>query len=293
MQQPDAERLRGAGHPPLDRPYFAEYLELLESGGAGFTRELSYDRYFLGEEEADPALERYLRALIDHAAAAGRRPVLCFVRSPMRSLWMRRRFPGLHIAQLRNPHDQWCSFRRGGARSYFTAGMLLVAKQLHARAPGALSHLAGLPGPRGAEIPRVQSLPEAMRWSGAPIGAAREYAVFMLLWLTSALQSLSAADMVLDCDRISGDTAARSAARARLAEAGLQADLADAAVPHYERTPLAPRALEAVEALCLRQLAGDARPLALFDAARVEATLEHLSPLSRALLARALASLVT
>jgi len=268
-QRVDPARLRRGGHPVLNRPYFAEYLELLEAGGAGFQRELSYERYFLAPGEDDAALERYLQALIAHAERAGERPVLCFVRSPLRALWMRRRFAALHLAQIRNPRDQWGSFlAQGGERSYFTAGMRHIARRLQRRVPRLLSHLPALrPGPE------------------------RRYAAFTLLWLASALQSLSAADFVLDSDLLSVDLAARSRATARLAAEGLRADLSDAAVARHPELPLDAAALRALEALAVRQLAGDARELALFDATRVTSVLEDLSPPSRELLQRALAAL--
>ena len=290
----DPERLRRAGHPRLERPYFAEYLELLEAGGSGLDPALSYQRYFLAPDEPDPALERYLARLIGHAAAAGERPVLCFVRSPLRALWMRRRFGGLHLAQIRNPRDQWGSFvAQGGARgSYFSAGMLLIARRLHRRFPRLFSHLGALPGPRVRAFPeiRVNARSRGMSTAGPAIGREREYAVFALVWLASALQSLGAADLVIDCDRLSQDARARARAEAALAAQGLGVDLSDAAPRRHTELPLAEARLRAIEALTVAKLAGDARGLVVADAARVRGLLEQLAPESRALLEQALAA---
>ena len=291
----DPERFRRAGHPRLERPYFAEYLELLEArGSAGLDPALSYERYLLKRDEADPALERYLRGLIEHAQRAGERPVLCFVRSPLRSVWMRQRFGGLHIAQIRNPRDQWASFlQQGGARgsSYFIAGMLLIARHLRQRYPRMLSHLARMPGRRPGAFPEVTVSTRGMRMTGPGIGRGREYAVFMLLWAASALQSLSAADLVIDADLLSQDPAARARVAAQLAAQGLDADLSDVAARAHSKLPLAEPVLREIEALTVRQLAGDARGLVLAHPKRIAARLGDVSPASRALLEQVLAAL--
>ena len=294
----DPERLRRAGHPRLEQPYFAEYLELLEAGGAGLDPALSYERYFLAPDEPDPALERYLSRLIGHAASAGQRPVLCFVRSPLRALWMRRRLGGLHLAQIRNPRDQWGSFlaQGGGRGSYFSAGMLLIARRLHRRFPRLFSHLGGLPGPRVRAFPeiRVNARARSISIAGQPIGREREYAVFTLLWLASALQSLSAAEIVVDCDRLSADGGARARAEAALAAQGLALDLSDVAPRRHAELPLEQPRLRTIEALTVARLAGaEARGLVVADAARVARALEQVAPESRALLEAALAALAS
>jgi hypothetical protein len=290
----DPEVQRRSGHPPIDRPYFAEYKGLLEAGGTGFAAELSYDRYVLDPGEPDPALEHYLRTLIGHAAAGGERPVLCFVRSPLRALWMKRRFGGLHIAQLRNPRDQWGSFiGQGGERSYFMGATILIASRLQGRFPQVLSHLAELAGAPGSPVlPKVEVNPKGGLISrGRPIGSTRGYAVFTLLWLAGALQSLSAADIVLDCDRLALDAGERRRVAARLAGEGLEVDLSDVEMRRHGELPLDVPALQAIEQLAVRQIAGDARPLLHFDAARVAAALDQLSSESRGLVESALGAL--
>jgi len=282
--RPDPAALRRSKHPPMERPYFAEYLELYEAGGTGYALPLSYERYLLAPGKEDAALERYLAGLIAHAAARKERAVLCFVRSPMRALWMKRRFGGLHIAQLRNPRDQWASFRAQGRNgsSYFTAGMLLIAERLQARFPAAL---AGMPA-----LPRLTLRPRALSADGPALAPQAEYRLFMLLWLASALQSLSASEIVLDSDRLSSDAAGRRAVEAALAAQGLRADLSDAAAPSHVELPLAAKALQAAEEWAVRRLARESRALALFDPARVTAGLARLAPVSRSLVQRSLAA---
>jgi hypothetical protein len=282
--RPDPATVRRSKHPPMERPYFAEYLELLEQGGMGYAMELAYERYLLAPQDEDPALERYLARLVAHAAGRKERPVLCFVRSPMRALWMKRRFGGLHIAQLRNPRDQWASFRaqgRGGS-SYFTAGMMLIAAELRRQLPAALE---GMPA-----LPRVTLTPRTLSVDGDALAPEAEYRLFALLWLASALQSLSAAELVLDSDRLSADAAERRAAESALAARGLRADLSDAAAPRHAELPLDARALRAAEEWAARRLAGASSALALFEPGRVAAALGHLAVPSRELLERCLAA---
>jgi hypothetical protein len=282
--RPDPATLRRSKHPPMERPYFAEYLELYEAGGTGYAIPLSYERYLLAPEEEDAALERYLAGLIAHAAGRGERAVLCFVRSPLRALWMKRRFGGLHLAQLRNPRDQWASFRAQGkdGRSYFTMGLALIAAHMSRRLPAAF---AGMP-----PLPHIALKPRALSSDGPALPAEAEYRLFMLLWLASALQSMSAAELVLDSDRLSADAKEREAAKAALAAQGLRADLSDAAAPGHAELPLDAPALRRAEEWALRRLAGESRTLALFEPARVAAGLERLAPFSRELVQRSLAA---
>ena len=106
----------------------------------------------------------------------------------------------------------------------------------------------------------------------------------------SALQSASAAEIVLDSDRLSSDAAARRAAETALAAQGLQADLGDAAAPRHAELPLDEKALRAAEEWALRRLAGTSRALVRAERARVSAALGSLAPFSRSLLERSLAA---
>ncbi len=288
MQAPPAGRLHSARHRDVQGSYFAEYEPLVASGGTGFGRELAYERYLLDPQEPDPELERYLGRLIEAAGGHGQRPVLCFVRSSMRSLWMKRRFEALHVAQLRNPRDLWGSILRvGGLRSYFAAGVVHIAMKLGPRCPRAFSHLKSVADPRAGAPQAAGRLVDF----AAELGERRVYAIFVLVWLACALQSLGAADLVLDGDRLCGDGAARERAAERLAEHGITCDFSDIALPRYRELPLSAAELDGLERLALAQIAGEARGLIVCDAPRVEAALGELAEPSRRLLEPALRAL--
>lgn len=57
-QRISPEGLRKAGHPPIERPYFAEFEDVLAAGDLGFDPGQPYERYFLRPEETDDPLER-------------------------------------------------------------------------------------------------------------------------------------------------------------------------------------------------------------------------------------------
>lgn len=170
--------------------------------------------------------------------------------------------------------------------------MLAIAGALRSRCPGAFSHLGAIAAPAGApELSEVSMARSGFIARGPNMGGPRQYGAFVLIWLASALQALSAADLVLDCDRLSEDARLRATIGARLAAEGLAVDLADIAARRYPDNPrFAPQQRE-IEQLALRQLAGAARGLVAVDLERAVAALDQVSEASRALLEPALAAL--
>src|SRR5262249_3899658 len=126
-------------HPIVRQHYYAEYAELLRSGTLNYSLDLAYDRYFLVRGQTDDALRTYIDGLISAASAAKRRAILCFCRSQMRSAWMKHTFGGIHIAQIRNPADQWASFNK--VSGYFVHNMLMIALKLRNSYPLAFAHI--------------------------------------------------------------------------------------------------------------------------------------------------------
>jgi hypothetical protein len=287
----DPAVLKRLHHPALHRTYFADYEPLLAEG-TGFHKSLSYDRYFLAPAETDTQLEQYLARLIDSARNRNKRAVLAFCRSSLRAAWMKQRFGGLHLALLRNPREQWGSMleqhRQGG--TYFLAGMLAIAGKLRSRFPRAFAHLpCELPDYRERlynpdELGKYIELAKRMR-------AYDLYAVFALIWLASALQVLSVADVVLDSDSLSSDGTARQRAAALLATKDLDIDFSDCATPAHRDLPLSLEALDSVEMAAVRALSRNARALVVYHPSRVAANAEVLAPLSGQLVRIALSAL--
>ena len=231
IRQGPTKAFEGDNHPPLDQHYFYEYLELMEQRRMLFDTSLSYERYFLATEEEDPALERYLANLISSAQEKGLRPALCFCRSQMRALWMKRRFGGTHLCQIRGPVDQWLSF---GRHAYFKERTLLTGFLLNKRHPGCLESLSGF-----------RDLYRAWQ-TGQPVHYRDQdcLEIFSVLWITSALQSLAASTIILDIDRLGADAGLRAATAKELRKAGLPHDLDDCRPPQTADRPELRRTVE-------------------------------------------------
>lgn len=205
---------KGDNHPKLDRHYFYEYIELIKSRKLDFAPGLSYQKYFLYDDEQDDLLRHYLGRLIAAAEAAGKRPALCFCRSQMRALWMRKNFGSLHVSQIRNPWDQWISF---GRHPYFKNTSFLTAFWLNRSHPGCFSH-----------VPDFERMSRA--WAQGKNFKYRDidcFNIFITLWIASTIQALAAGDVVVDVDLIGIDSETRRRVERDLANAGLAMDLSD------------------------------------------------------------------
>ena len=136
---PDIRLSQTLRHPvPKTRFYFHRVHQAPPFRIAQLFPELAYDRYLLQPAQMDGQLRSYLEGLISSASAAKRRAVLCFCRSQMRSAWMKQIFGGVHVAQIRNPADQWASFK---VDSYFVSNMIVIALSLRRSYPKAFTHI--------------------------------------------------------------------------------------------------------------------------------------------------------
>ena len=208
----------GDKHPSNDRHYFYEYLELIASDRLQFDKKLAFDRYFLAADEDDASLKDYLARLIGEAHGLQLRPALCFCRSQMRASWIKRNFGGLHIAQVRNPWDQWASF---GRHSYFKKSVLITAYCIEKRHPGCFSHIEGF-----------DQLVSAWN-SGKQAGISEKacFAAYSLLWIASTVQAVATSDIIIDTDLVGASKVHRDKISDQLANSGLPSDLSDCKKP--------------------------------------------------------------
>jgi hypothetical protein len=214
-------------------PYFAEFLPLLRERGrgvAGQVARFAFDPYFMDSGAEDPALETYIRGLLAHAAAEGRRPVLKFCRSLGRVGWMERRFPDVaHAVILREPHGQWRSSRlqmEQGKNRYFVLAPFVIlacnadhpllaeaADRLEVSMPPRLSRDLGVT--TEACWRHVQRLDWRARFRG-----------FLALWVAAGIASLAGQAALIDADALGVDETQRRAAEQDLARAvGFPVDL--------------------------------------------------------------------
>src|SRR5438067_1860525 len=208
---PGLEASKGFRHPILKTNYFAEYARLLRSGSLGHSKELAYDRYLLQPGQVDDKLRNYLEGLIASASEANCRPMLCFCRSQMRSAWMKAAFRGIHVAQIRNPADQWSSFP---IRPYFAIHMIIIALRLRRLHPLAFAHIERFER-FAQQIAKRPWMPEEMLAEHfiTPFVSQRDCLdVFLVIWIASALQAVAYCDFLLDIDRLSNDIEYRNVA---------------------------------------------------------------------------------
>ncbi len=196
-----------SGYPPLTRPYYDEYMDLLNPCGVGVRRyheSFAIDRFLCPPETRLAGLRSYLGTLIGLAQAKNAIPVLKFCRSMGRFGWMRRHFPSaVHIAVMRNPASQWASARRQYLRHdnlYFMAASLrTLAANRGSEAVDAVTDAlrVRLPLLAGCNIAEDLALCVAHM---AQLSPEDGYRAFLASWLLAALSASDPADMVIDTD---------------------------------------------------------------------------------------------
>jgi hypothetical protein len=279
------ETSRVLRHPVPKKHYFAEYAKLLRSGNLRYSADLAYDRYLLQPDQPDERLRNYLDGLISSAAAGNRRAILCFCRSQMRSAWMKGAFGGgIHVAQIRNPADQWASFK---IDPYFISTMIILALKLRGLHPYAFVHIQPFEG-FAQQLSKRSTLPmEVIAQYFIPgIVRQRDYLdVFLVIWIASALQAIAYCDFVLDIDLLSTELDYRATAERWFASIGCPVDFSDCSSPAaadfdptFERT-----VNDAVSAI-----RSNAASLVITKTEAVKQWLPSLCPLSRRILSLSL-----
>jgi hypothetical protein len=201
--------------------YFDEYANLLDGIREEFDEAFSFGDYFLSAEDARPGLSRYINLLI---AGAPRRPVLQCTRTVGRIRWLSANFDATNIFLLRNPWDQWYSYK---VEPYIAMTPRLICSQRNA--PEALVvtlDAAGDGALSGADV--QERLNYGFRH---PISPATHYCLFFGVWLHAYLSALRDCDLRIDIDELSSSQAYRDATRESLANLGLgQVDFSEASL---------------------------------------------------------------
>lgn len=269
-------------HPIAKKNYFFEYLELLRSGRTRYFPELAYERYFLQPEQLDEKLRVYLNGLISNASAANRRATLCFCRSQMRAAWMKATFGGIHVAQIRNPADQWASFK---ISPYFEIGTVMIALKLRRAHPGAFVHIE--PFERFAQqLSKRPGIPERLTnyITGQFVGQRDCFDIFLVIWIASALQALAHSDFVLDVDLLATEPRSREATSKWLDAMGCSVDFSDCSLPTSTVLRCYPPFFDRTVKETVAAMRSNAAPLILADPKIVQQKFPLLSSLSQSIL---------
>jgi hypothetical protein len=287
-ESPDIADSRNLRHPDLTKHYFSEYADLIRSGRVRYSRELAYDRYLLLPDQIDQLLYDHIQSLISEATSAQRRAMLCFCRSQMRSAWMRQTFGGIHVAQIRNPADQWSSFKsfQSEIRPNFAVDMIIVALKLRDLHPQAFTHVDPFEH-FAQQLAKRRSLPTELirEYFLVPFVRQRDcFDIFMVIWIASALQAIAYSDFLLDIDRLSTDLNYRSTASRWFDSIGCPIDFADCCSP----ISAAGREAETTAELAARAIRTNASSLVVTKPDVVEKQLPAVTMLSRQVLKSAL-----
>lgn len=278
----DVEISRAFRHPLQKKNYFAEYTELIRTNNLHFSPALSYDRFLLLVDEKDEKLKFYLEGLLKAASAKQRVAVLSFCRSQMRSAWMKTIFSGIHVAQIRNPRDQWASF---DVDRYFREKMLTIALKLRTQHPSAFVHIQAFE--RFAQhVSTRPSLPSEQLFH-LFIKERDALAVFLIIWIASALQAVSYSDYVLDIDLLSSDLSYRKATSDWLEALGIPIDFSDCASPPSDKLPVSAGEFEQMLHDAVAAIRSRAALLVIVEPDVIMKRLASLSPLSRSILSAA------
>ncbi len=205
-------------------PYFAEFEQLLRAGGGvqGHAARFAFDQFFAGPGQEDPALEAYLRGLIDSAEADGKLPVIKFCRSLGRVAWMEQRFPDMaHAVIVRDPGGQWRSARRqmeqARNRYFVLAPFVILARNAeHPLVAEAVARLGVRMPPRlsddlGITVDACWRHVQRLDWR-------QRFRGFLALWVASSIAALRGQASAIDADRLGSDAAYRLAAEHALGE---------------------------------------------------------------------------
>ena len=197
------EKASANGHPALEKPYFSEFGGLVRGRGVkGFHRSFAHDRFLMRQADQHPQLQRYVSTLVDHAADAGRRPVLACNRTVMRIGWLRRRFASYDIHIDRDPHGVWRSYMQQmlkGNYSFFTYWMLVFER--NAEHP-LIAPLAQRLPIRGGRRQLVKNPKDFYRETLERMTPQTSYALVVYAWALASLHALTHSDLVLDMNQL-------------------------------------------------------------------------------------------
>lgn len=212
-----SEQLR---HPKLDDGYFSELAATNASWRNSIHEQSIYADAF-GDANQAQTIE-YFRSLV---AASPRRPVFQECRTAFRITSLREAMQGIHIALLRNPWDQWWSYK---AADYFD-----VANCLFLNAPKRPAVVDRLRNAIEFESCAETSIEAQFEfYSSRRPSAEASYLTFFTLWCIAGMEAQKSAHVELDIDSLSSDKSYRERTFATLEQLGISGlDLSDCDVP--------------------------------------------------------------
>lgn len=191
--------------------YFDEFSHLLPEIKKTFHSDLSFDSYFIGQDDSEPRLKAYIDLLVEGALNA---PVLQCTRTVGRISWLRKNYDSKHVFLIRNPWCQWYSYK---SDPYISVTPRVIYSQKIV--PAVLTDVLAT---RGVLPLKGDSVQEKVAFAlENPILPADDYFLFFALWLHSFLSGTQGSDVVIDMDALSSNVAYREQTVANLAGVGM------------------------------------------------------------------------
>jgi len=208
-------------HPKLNRPYFEELFEAWPAWKDVVSEQSIYGAYFAGQDDQDIGIT-FWRTL---AEAAKGRPVFQECRTSGRIGAIKNRLGGYHIYLMRNPWDQWWSYK---VAPYFDAANQLIIHAGSAPQPVKLLLDAfNFPVYEGAGLAEAIAF-----YINRPLTSEQSYLIFYLLWCLALKEGSNHADILLCIDRLSESGDYQSEIQSVLKMAGIEGvDFSDCKVP--------------------------------------------------------------
>lgn len=206
-------------HDFLDGGYFDEFSELLPDIKHVFDPKFSFDYYFLYAGDEAPDMKAYIDLLMNGASMP---PILQCTRTSGRINWLKHNYKSNHIFLLRNPWDQWYSYK---VDHYIANTPRVVYSQ--SNTPSPLKAVFEASGARPLIGGNTQ---EKVAYSFEhPLTPEQDYFLFFGLWLHSFVCGQQDCDVFIDMNELSASAEYRAQCLSNLDKIGIQSvDFTDA-----------------------------------------------------------------
>ncbi|ABI58441.1 hypothetical protein Neut_0153 [Nitrosomonas eutropha C91] len=206
-------------HDFLIGSYFDEFSHLLPSIKKVFEPKFSFDYYFMEAGSKAPDLKIYIDLLTD---GASKPPILQCTRTCGRIDWLKENYKSSHIFLLRNPWDQWYSYK---VDPYIATTPRII--YLQSNLPGVLR--AVFEASEAVSLKGSNTQEKVAYGISHPLASNQDYFLFFGLWLHSFICGERECDVFIDMDELSSAEVYRSKCLAKLEEIGIQSiDFSDA-----------------------------------------------------------------
>jgi GT2 family glycosyltransferase/glycosyltransferase involved in cell wall biosynthesis len=199
--------------------YFDEYSELLPGIKQLFDTKFSFDYYFLHASDEATDMKAYIDLLKD---GASKPPILQCTRTSGRIDWLKDNYKSNHVFLLRNPWDQWYSYK---VDPYIANTPRLIYSACNV--PATLKAVFEASG--ACRLIGVNTQEKVIYSFEHPLTPEQDYFLFFGVWLHSLVCGQQECNVFIDMDELSASAEYRAQCLANLEKIGIQSvDFSDA-----------------------------------------------------------------